>query len=187
MLMKNFNELKLFIKEDIKANFGENYKLKNILFEKKFKLLFFYRITNYLFYKEKKSPIERLFQSLSNKFYNYYQNKFCLDIKAKVKIGKGLHLPHPIGIVINAKSIIGDNCTIMQQVTIGNKSSKEEYLVPKIGNNVYIGSGAKIIGNCRVGNNVVIGANAVVTKDIPDNCVVAGIPARIISSDESDK
>ena len=110
--------------------------------------------------------------------FNKYLEKFCCDFKIKTEIGKGLHIPHPIGIVINGKAKIGNNCTIMQQVTIGNKLNDDK--IPEIGNNVFIGAGAKIIGNIKIEDNVIIGANAVVTKSIPKNCIVAGIPAKII-------
>ena len=84
-----------------------------------------------------------------------------------------------MGVVIHSKSGIGECCTIGQQVTIGGGNSKYPGL-PKIGNNVYIAKGAIVFGGITVGNNVTIGANAVVNKPIPDNAVVAGVPAEII-------
>lgn len=83
-----------------------------------------------------------------------------------------------IGVVIHARAVVGENCMIGQGVTIGGKSGW--YEVPVIGNNVEISAGARIIGPVRIGSNVIIGANAVVVKDVPDNCIVAGVPARII-------
>lgn len=83
-----------------------------------------------------------------------------------------------LGIVIHSRAIIGKNCIISQGVTLGGTSKKRG--VPIIGDDVYIGSGAKIIGPIKVGNNVVIGANSVVITDIPSNCVVGGIPSRIL-------
>ncbi len=68
-------------------------------------------------------------------------------------------------------------------MTIGGRSGKEN--VPVIGNDVYIATGAKILGDIKVGNNVIIGANAVVIKDVPDNCVVAGVPAKIIKQNSN--
>ncbi len=84
-----------------------------------------------------------------------------------------------MAVVIHARAEIGKNCVIGTCVTIGGKSGWHE--VPVIGDNVHIASGAKILGPVRIGNNVYIGANAVVTKDVPDNCVVAGIPAKILA------
>ena len=82
------------------------------------------------------------------------------------------------GIVVSHYAHIGKNCWIAQQVTIGQAMDKN--VAPSIGDNVIIGAGAKILGGIRIGNNVTIGANAVVTHDVPDNCIVGGIPAKII-------
>lgn len=95
------------------------------------------------------------------------------------KIGKGTRLGYGgMGVVIHARAVIGSNCLIAQQVTIGGRSRIAE--VPVIGDNVYIGAGAKVLGNVKVGSGSVIGANAVVVHDVPPRCVAAGIPARII-------
>ncbi len=96
-------------------------------------------------------------------------NHFPLEIR----VGGGLRLPHRFGIVISGKAEIGENCTIMHQVTIGIDETKSER-APKIGNDVFIGARAKIIGDISIGNRVKIGANAVVTKDIADGCTVVG-------------
>jgi serine O-acetyltransferase len=92
------------------------------------------------------------------------------------KIGKGLFIQHGFATIIAAKSI-GENCWINQQVTVGfsNKTA-----APYIRDNVTINAGAKVIGGVRVGNNAVVGANAVVVKNVPDNCTVVGVPAQII-------
>lgn len=87
-------------------------------------------------------------------------------------------LPHGLnGIIISYYATIGSNCVIRQQVTIAQKGQGN---AATIGDNVVIGAGAKIIGDVIIGNNVTIGANAVVTKSFPDNCVIAGVPAKII-------
>lgn len=93
--------------------------------------------------------------------------------------------PHSIlGIFISGQAQIGKNCVIFQHVTIGSNTLPDSKSkgAPIIGNNCYIGVGAKIIGNVRVGNNVRIGANCVVVKDIPDNCTVVLQPPNIINS-----
>lgn len=97
------------------------------------------------------------------------------------------HFPHGLnGIIISRRSKIGKNVTILQQVTIGtkvtSKMTDEELHAPFIGDNCYIGAGAKIIGDVKIGRNTLIGANAVVMSDVPDNHVAVGIPARIIPS-----
>lgn len=83
-----------------------------------------------------------------------------------------------IAVVIHKDAVIGKECVISQCVTIGGKQNSNG--APRIGDNVHIGAGAKILGNISIGNNVLIGANAVVLTDIPDNSVVAGVPAKII-------
>jgi serine O-acetyltransferase len=81
--------------------------------------------------------------------------------------------------------VIGRNCNISQGVTLGqaNRGPRKGY--PVIGDNVYIGPGAKVIGNVRVGSKVAIGANCVVTRDVPDNAVAVGIPGHVVSSERS--
>lgn len=92
--------------------------------------------------------------------------------------------PHGIkSIFISPNAVIGKNCVIYQQVVIGQKSI-DDGASPVIGDNVFIGAGAKIIGNVVIGDNVTIGAGAVVTKDVPNNCTVVGNPARIVFSCE---
>ncbi|WP_238884687.1 serine O-acetyltransferase [Clostridium sp. YIM B02551] len=105
------------------------------------------------------------------------------SIPFEAKIGIGTKFGYGgIGVVIHKKAVIGDYCVISQQVTIGGRSGIKE--VPIIGNNVYIGAGAKILGNITIGNNAIIGANSVVIKDVPENAVVAGVPAKIIKFNE---
>ncbi len=107
---------------------------------------------------------------------------FGLEIATQCEIGPGLYLPHTVGTVIGA-SRIGRNAVIYHQVTIGAKKMDVGFtaaLRPAIGDNVVIGSGAKVLGEILVGDNVIIGANAVVTKSVPCNVVMGGIPAKIL-------
>ena len=113
------------------------------------------------------------------RYFNKLQSKYSMWISPECKIGDNIHFMHLDGICIGSGVEIGNNCTIYQQVTIG----KEKEQFPTIGDNVTIYAGAKILGGIKIGNNAVIGANAVVLKDVPDNCVAVGIPARIIKKD----
>lgn len=114
-------------------------------------------------------------------------NKVIIRLVFGCQIGTGAKLGEKVilgygglGIVIHKRSIIGNNVNIGTNVTIGGTSGK--FRVPEIGDNTIISSGAKIIGEIKVGSNCVIGANAVVIKDIPDNCLAVGIPAKIIKT-----
>ena len=99
------------------------------------------------------------------------------DIDPRAELGSRLKLPHPNGVVSHEDAIIGDDCMIMQQVTIGMIGNGE---VPVLGNGIYIGAGAKIIGKVKIGDGARIGANAVVTHDVPSGCTAVGVPAKLI-------
>ena len=104
---------------------------------------------------------------------------FNTVIPYTTEVGKGTKFAYGgIGSVVNGRSIIGERVIIGQNTTIGRSLDPEDY--PSIGNDVYISAGARIVGKIHVGNNVIIGANSVVNKDVPDNCIVAGVPFRII-------
>jgi serine O-acetyltransferase len=94
-------------------------------------------------------------------------------------VGGGLRIQHFGQIMIHDSVTIGDNATIYNGVTIGLQHDTDTQ-GPVVGNNVYVGAGAKVLGPIKIGNNVSIGANAVVIRDVPDNCVAVGVPARII-------
>jgi serine O-acetyltransferase len=118
-----------------------------------------------------------------NSFKYYYVFKIPLvnhmTIGMKTLGIKKTFFPHPIGIVIGKNVILGRDCTIYQNVTIGvGNNKKEDY--PIIGNNVTIYAGAIVIGKVTVGDNAVIGAGCIVTKDVPENKIAVGSPMRII-------
>lgn len=103
------------------------------------------------------------------------------------QIGPSLIIRHPSGIVIGVGAVIGANCTLLHQVTLGEiagDGSDPEHRYPVVGDNVVISAGAKLIGRIHVGDNTVIGANAVVLQDVPPNCVAVGVPARVLSRNQ---
>ena len=100
------------------------------------------------------------------------------EIPLNCRIGPGLLLPHPNGVVIHPEAQIGPDCLIFQQVTIGTGPREG---VPWIGSQVDIGAGAKVLGGLRIGDTAKVGANAVVLSDVPAGATAVGIPARIIS------
>ena len=119
-----------------------------------------------------------------NKWYwylRYRHNELKYSIYIEINTcGPGLNIIHPGYRKIHIGAQIGRNCTILPMVLIGKKRSNT-ICKTIIGNNVYIGTGATILGPVNIGSNVVIGAGAVVVKDIPDNTIVAGVPASVIS------
>ena len=117
-----------------------------------------------------------------------------IEIHPKAKIGKNLFIDHGMGVVIGETSEIGDNVTIYHMVTLGGISpsidSNEQRNVkrhPTLKNNVVVGSGAQVLGPVIVGENAKIGANAVVTKNVPENAIMVGIPAKNIGTVSTDK
>ena len=148
------------------------------------KALFFHRIANF-FSKAKFDLIARLISQLSRFFTG-------IEIHPRAEIGKNFFIDHGMGVVIGETSEIGDNVTIYHATTLGGISpsikSDEQRDVkrhPTLKNNVVVGSGAQVLGPIIVGENAKIGANAVVTKDVPANAVMVGIPAKNVNEDGS--
>jgi serine O-acetyltransferase len=122
----------------------------------------------------------------------YGLNMFLIQITSGIglhretKIGKDFHLIHAGNIKIHPYSVIGDRCGIMHDVTIGTNfipGRKIGFTIktgtPIIGNDVFIGTGAKILGEITIGDNVIIGANSLVTKNVPSDCLAIGVPAKV--------
>ena len=103
-----------------------------------------------------------------------------IEIHPAAKIGKRLFIDHGMGVVIGETSVIGDDCTLYQGVTLGGTGKEKCKRHPTLGNNVTVGAGAKILGGITVGNNCKIGADSVVLKDVPDDCTVVGV-GRVIT------
>lgn len=134
-------------------------------------------IRAYQYHRARRGPWHVLMRKLARARHLLWSIVTQSDISPEARLGRKLMLPHPNGIVIHEEAVIGDECMIMQQVTVGMIGEGE---VPTIGNKVYIGAGAKIIGKVHVGDGARIGANAVVTGDVPPHCTAVGIPARLI-------
>ncbi len=107
----------------------------------------------------------------------HYQIKYGFQIYPETQIGAGFYLGHWGALVINPKTIIGENCNIAQGVTIAQANRGKNEGVPQIGNEVWIGPNAVIVGNITIGDNVLIAPNAYVNFDVPANAVVVGNPA----------
>ena len=103
-----------------------------------------------------------------------------IEIHPGATIGKGLFIDHGSGVVIGETTVIGDNCTLYQGVTLGGTGKETGKRHPTLGNNVMVGAGAKLLGAFTVGDNSKIAAGAVVLRDVPENCTAVGIPAKIV-------
>ncbi|MBC7197228.1 MAG: serine O-acetyltransferase [Deferribacterales bacterium] len=141
-----------------------------------FHAILFHRVANWLWRKE--------FYFLG-RFVSHLGRFFTgIEIHPGAKIGKNFFIDHGMGVVIGETAEIGDNVTIYHGVTLGGVSLNKGKRHPTIGNNVVIGSGAKILGPFKVGDNSKIGSNSVVVKEVPPNSTVVGIPGRIVSGDK---
>lgn len=108
--------------------------------------------------------------------------KFGIDIPYNTRVGPGLYIGHYGGIVVSHEAVIGADCNINHQVTVGVKCGGKNAGTPVIGDRVFLGPGCKVIGGIRIGNDVAVGANAVVLDSLPDSAVVVGVPAHVVST-----
>nr|WP_296928218.1 serine acetyltransferase [uncultured Marvinbryantia sp.] len=147
---------------------------------KKFELLYaiicYYRMPKYRVRVLIRWLISTNSPFMKERVANKLMLKYGMEIAKNVKIGNNLKIEHFNGIVFGLGTVIGDNCTIYQQVTLGQKNG--EY--PIVGNNVVIYPGAKVLGGIHVGDNAVIAPNSVVLKDVENGAVFAGVPAKRI-------
>ena len=164
-----------FIKEEINTilkNDPSIHYIIEVFLYPSFKVKLYYKISHFL-YKRKRFLIARIISEKAKR-------KTGIEIHPGATIGKNLFIDHGMGVVIGETCIIGDNVTLFHGVTLGGTGKEKGKRHPTIGNNVFIGSGAKILGNITIGNNVKIGANSVILESIPDNVTVVGIPGKII-------
>ncbi|MCH5201692.1 MAG: serine O-acetyltransferase [Oscillospiraceae bacterium] len=108
------------------------------------------------------------------------RHKTGIEIHPGAKIGKGLFIDHGMGVVIGETTVIGDNCTLYQGVTLGGTGKETGKRHPTLGNNVLVGSGAKVLGPFTVGDNSRIAAGAVVLNEIPADSTAVGVPAQVV-------
>lgn len=160
------------IKEDLLRNIKQFLHKENLSFLNFCELLTFYVMVRNIFYAR---------VAYRHHFYAKFLALFArplplLDISSTAEIGGGLIVQHGYGTIIAPRKI-GKNCWVNQGVTIGYTNDDD---CPTLGDNVTVYAGAKILGDVHVGNNVVVAANAVVVKDVEDNCIVGGVPAKVI-------
>ena len=164
-----------YIKSEIKNIREKDPAIKSnleVFLYPSFKVLIYYKLAHKLYLKKHYF----LARYLSEKA----KRKTGIEIHPGATIGKNLFIDHGMGVVIGETAVIGDNVTIYHGVTLGGTQNIKTKRHPTILDNVMIGTGAKVLGNITIGENTKIGANSVVTKDIPNNSVVVGIPGKCI-------
>jgi serine O-acetyltransferase len=127
-------------------------------------------------YKVGPTAVRKFFSFIYHVLFKIVQVLTGIELPCETDVGRNFIIDHFGGIVISGYASFGDNCRIRSGVVVGLRQV-EDKRAPVIGNNVDIGSGAKVLGSIRIGNNVLIGANAVVMTDVPDNSIAVGIPA----------
>ncbi len=141
----------------------------------------YYRLGHWLWYTE---AIPELFLVILRPLYLLGKRLielYCdISVSPRAKIGRGLYIEN-FGSIYVGPSIIGDNCSLCQEVTIGNLADTDTNDIPVLGDRVFVGAGAKVVEAVSVGNDVAIGANAVVISDLEDCAVAVGVPAKTIS------
>ena len=128
------------------------------------------------------NPIIRLYARI---MYKLFADRSLIEISPKTKIGYGLYIGHPHSITINPKAIIGNNCNIHRSVLIGQQNRGRNQGTPVIGNNVWIGINAAIVGKVTIGDDVMIAPNTFINCDIPSHSVVFGNPCIIKYKDNA--
>jgi serine O-acetyltransferase len=149
-----------------------NRYLEPLLYFKGFQALATHRFAHVL-WQSGRRDLGLFLQSQSSRI-------FAVDIHPAARIGLGIMIDHGTGIVIGETAVIGDNTSLLHAVTLGGSGKETGDRHPKIGANVMIGAGAKVLGNIRVGDCSRVAAGSVVLKDVPANTTVAGVPAKVV-------
>ena len=166
-----------YIKEQIRTVMEKDPSISKpfeVLLCPSFKALIYYKISHY-FYERKHLILARYISEKAKR-------KTGIEIHPGATIGKRLFIDHGTGVVIGETAIVGNDVTLFHGVTLGGTGKEKGKRHPTVGNNVFIGSGAKILGNIIIGNNVKIGANAVILKDVPSNVTIVGVPGKIVKT-----
>lgn len=156
---------------DIKATKGNPILV--FISNRGFHALLIYRISHFLW--KKKIPLIPLL------FTRIIQILYAIDIDYRARIEGGCMIVHGVGLVIGSKVIIKKGCKLYHEVTLGIAETDENDGLPILEENVIIGAGAKVLGKIRIGKNAKIGANSVVIRDVPENHIAVGIPAKNIN------
>ncbi|MGI9474149.1 MAG: serine O-acetyltransferase [Rubripirellula sp.] len=123
--------------------------------------------------------------SLARHLQSQISERFGIDIHPAATIGEGVFLDHGTGVVIGETAVVGNDVTILHGVTLGGTGKASGDRHPKVGDGVFVGASAQLLGNIKIGDHATIGASSVVLKDVPEASTVAGIPARVIKRGET--
>lgn len=167
-----FRNLKYDIKAVLDRDPAARSMLEVLLLYPGIKAIIFHRIAHF-FYRHNHKFIARM----TSQFSRFWTG---IEIHPGAVIGRGLFIDHGMGVIIGETTVIGDNCTIYQGVTLGGTGKEKGKRHPTLGNNVMVGSGAKILGPFTVGDNSKIAAGAVVLSEVPPDSTCVGVPARIV-------
>lgn len=181
VMIKSKEDLRLYLAEDLKRIGRKMSFWKRFTYSETYMLYRFFKNLRHLeYYHNNKS------KGINKLFYLYYYLKYRrLSLKRNIGVpvnvlGPGFRYLHPGFLRISASVSIGKHATILPNVLIGSRTLERKRYKIEIGDHCYIGTGVTILGPVKIGNNVSIGANSLVLKDVPDNCVIGGNPARIL-------
>lgn len=167
-----------YVKEEIRIIKERDPAIKSdmeVFLYPSFKAILGYRVSHYLFLKKH--------YVLARWYSQKIARKTGIEIHPGAVIGKGLFIDHGNGVIIGETTIIGDNVTLYQGVTLGGTGKEQGKRHPTIGDNVMVSAGAKILGSFTVGENSKIGAGSVVLSEVPPNSTVVGVPGRVVKRD----
>jgi serine O-acetyltransferase len=168
------------LKQDLKVVFGRDPAVRSV-----FEIVFCYPgFHAMIFYRVAHALWQHRFYFLGRFVSHLGRFMTGIEIHPGARIGRGFFIDHGMGVVIGETAEIGDNCTLYHGVTLGGTSWAKEKRHPTLGNNVVVGSGAKILGPFRVGDGSKVGSNSVVVKEVPDDATVVGVPGRVVVSGE---
>jgi serine O-acetyltransferase len=179
-----FDELKFLLRCDLyryEGRQGLRALLRTFHGNPGFQYTFWMRVCRYL----RSSPTRYPLFVFAKIMLDRCKYRFGIDIPFTTRVGEGLYIGHFGGIVVNERTVIGRNCNLSHEVTLGQSNRGKRKGYPVLGNNVYVAPGAKVIGSVTLGDNVAVGANCVVTSDVPDHGVVVGVPGKVISLEGS--
>ncbi|WP_417310314.1 MULTISPECIES: serine O-acetyltransferase [Alphaproteobacteria] len=148
--------------------------LQPFLYFKGYQALQLHRIAHWLWSEGR--------QNLSFHLQSRVSERFGVDIHPAAKIGQGVMIDHATSVVIGETAVVGDDCSLLHEVTLGGTGAAHEDRHPKVGRGVLIGAGAKVLGNIEIGDHARIAAGSVVLKSVPAGCTVAGVPAKVVGN-----